>query len=445
MAEPEGRIRADSLPGLHLPRGLREFLHTEALGGAVLVVAAVVALVWANSAWSAGYDSFVHSTVSVEVGPFSLSEDLTHFVNEALMAVFFLVVGLEVKRELVLGELRQWRTAALPAVAAAGGMVVPALVYLAVNLGGEGQSGWGVPMATDIAFALGVVALVGKRVPASLKIFLLTLATVDDIGAIVVIAVFYSGGIQWISLLAAAGLLAAIGGLRALRVRWMPVYVVLGVAVWLAVRAAGVHATLAGVALGLMVPARPLAAASVAREWAEDLSDEPGPDELKTMTTLARSTVSTTERLQHLLHPFVSFFVVPLFALVNAGVALDGDALSGPGAAGVAGGVVLGLLAGKMIGIVGASALAVRFRVGTLPAGVGWGHLVAVSAVAAVGFTVALFIAELAFDDEALVNAAKVGILAASVLAALVGAAALRWACRPGTETPSQPTKGAPG
>ncbi len=345
------------------------------------------------------------------------------------MAVFLLVVGLEVKREIVAGALWEWRSAALPVVAAGGGMVAPALIYVAVNAGRPGADGWGIPMATDIAFALGVMALVGRRVPATLKVFLLTLATVDDIGAIVVIAVFYSGGIQWTGLLAAAGLLVVIGGLRPMRVTWTA-YVLVGLGVWLAVREAGVHATIAGVALGLMAPARPLAAGSVAREWAEDLSDEPGPEELRTMTTLARSTVSAAERLEHLLHPFVSFLIVPVFALVNAGVALDRDSLAAPGATGVAVGVVVGLLAGKMLGIVGAAGLAMHLRVATLPGGVSWRHMVGVSGLAAVNFTVALFIADLAFPTGPLTDAAKVGIRAASVVAALVGAALLWWAGR---------------
>ncbi|MDQ4097207.1 MAG: Na+/H+ antiporter NhaA, partial [Actinomycetota bacterium] len=238
--------------GTGLPPVLRQFLRTEVAGGAVLLAAAVVALAWANSPWRAGYERVWATEVNLAVGGLRFSEDLRHFINDGLMAVFFFVVGLEIKRELVVGELRAWRTAAIPAVAALGGMIVPALAYLMVNGGGEGARGWGIPMATDIAFALGVIALLGRQVPPSLKLFVLTLAIVDDIGAIAIIAVFYSGGINLVALAVAVALVGAILALRALGVTWIPVFVALGVAVWFATFESGVHATIAGAVLGLL-------------------------------------------------------------------------------------------------------------------------------------------------------------------------------------------------
>jgi Na+:H+ antiporter, NhaA family len=411
--------------GPRLPRALQRFLHTEAAGGVALLLAAAVALVWANSGWGDGYVDAWHTAVRLEIGSVGFSGDLRHLVNEGLMALFFFVVGLEIKRELVTGELRAWRTAALPAICALGGMVVPALVYLAVNTGGVGARGWGVPMATDIAFAIGVVALLGRRVPASLKLFLLTLAIVDDLGAIVVIAVFYAGGISFTALLAAALLLAVMAGLRAAGVVWLPAYVLLGAAVWLAVYQSGVHATIAGAILGLLAPARPLAPGATAREWASDLSDEPSPAELKTMADLAKSGVSVAERLQHLLHPLTSFAIVPLFALANAGVVLTADALDGPGASRIALGVGLGLVVGKLVGISAAAWLAVRLGIGSLPDGVGWGQVVGIAALAGIGFTVSLFVAGLAFDTPQAGDAAKVGVLVGSAVASALGVTVL--------------------
>jgi Na+:H+ antiporter, NhaA family len=429
MATPPSRP-SPVQSGPRLPPGLQRFLHTEAAGGLALVLATAVALAWANSAWGDRYDTLWHTAVDVRIGSIGFSDDLRHLVNEGLMALFFFVVGLEIKREMVTGELRAWRTAALPAIAAVGGMVVPALVYLAVNAGGPGARGWGVPMATDIAFAIGVLALLGSRVPSSLKLFLLTLAIVDDVGAIVVIAVFYSGGVSVQALLVAAVLLAVMGGLRTAGVVWLPAYVVLGAGVWLAFYESGVHATIAGALLGLLAPARPLAPATVAREWASDLSDEPGPAELKTMADLARSTVSVAERLEHLLHPLTSFAIIPLFALANAGIELRADALDGPGASRIALGVVLGLVVGKLVGVSGAAWLAVRLGIGTLPEGARWGQLVGVAALAGIGFTVSLFVAGLAFPTAGAEDAAKLGVLIASGLASALGVTLLLAASR---------------
>jgi Na+:H+ antiporter, NhaA family len=390
-----------------------------------LLLATAVALVWANSPWSDEYGSLWHTPVRLQVGTIGFAGDLRHLVDEGLMALFFFVVGLEIKRELVTGELRKWQTAALPAVCAVGGMVVPALVYVALNAGGAGSRGWGVPMATDIAFAIGVLALLGSRVPTGLKLFLLTLAIVDDIGAILVIAVFYSGGVSFQALTVAALLLATMAGLRVVGVVWLPAFVLLGAGVWLAFYESGVHATIAGALLGLLAPARPLAGAAVARDWASDLSDEPSPAELKIMADLAKSSVSVAERLQHLLHPLTSFAIVPLFALANAGIVLSADALDGPGASRIALGVILGLVVGKLVGVTLAAWLAVRLRIGALPEGVRWGQVVGIAAMAGIGFTVSLFIAGLAFTTPEAQDAAKLGVLVASLVASALGVALL--------------------
>jgi len=417
---------SETLPTRGLPRGVRQFLHTESAGGILLLLAAAIALIWANSPVAESYTRFWHTELAFEAGGIRRSIDLQHFVNEALMALFFFVVGLEIKRELVVGELRTWKRAALPAFAALGGMVVPAALFLAINIGGPGSRGWGVPMATDIAFAIGVVALLGSRVPATLKIFLLTLAIVDDIGAIVVIAVVYSGQVSFMALAVAGLALLVMGALRFVRVDWMPGFVILGVVVWLAVYESGVHATIAGVVLGLLAPARPLAPTDLAREWADDLADEPTPAELRTMTTIANATVSVAERLEHLLHPFTSFVVIPIFALANAGVRIEASALGVPGASRVITGVVVGLIVGKLAGITLFSWAALRLRIGALPDGVRGTHLAGAAALAGIGFTVSLFIAGLAFPTPELEAAAKIGILGASALASGLGYMILR-------------------
>ena len=421
---------ADALPGRRLPRVLREFLETEAAGGLVLLVAAIIAVVWANSPWRASYRSLWHTEVAVRFGRFALEMDLQHWVNDGLMVLFFFVVGLEIKRELVAGDLREPRVAAVPAVAAAGGMVVPALLFLVITATTEGTRGWGIPMATDIAFALGVVTLLGSRVPRSLKLFLLTLAIVDDIGAILVIAVFYASDIQFVWLAAAVLLLGATVGLRRAGVVWLLPYVVLGLAVWLATHASGVHATIAGVALGLLAPARPLTPAAVARDWATDLADEPSPRELDAMTRLAKTSVSPAERLQYLLHPWTSFLVVPIFALANAGVSIRADSFDAPGVLGVTTGVVAGLVVGKLAGITLATWLAVRSGLGRLPEGATWSTLAGIAALGGIGFTVSLFITELAYDPGSLQDGAKIGVLAGSVIAAVAGSLVLLRASR---------------
>jgi len=416
-------------------RPLQAFLETEQAGGILLLFAAAAALIWANSTWSASYSRLWNTELTIGVGTWSISEDLRHWINDGLMALFFFVVGLEIKRELLTGELRDRRAAALPAVAAFGGMVVPALIYLTFNPGGEGTRGWGIPMATDIAFALGVLAILSSGLPYSLKSFLLTLAIVDDIGAVIVIAIFYSGGISWEALSVAMGLLLLLMAFRRLQIRWTVVYVVLGVSVWLATFQSGVHATIAGVALGLMTPAvpfqRPKAVSEEARRVADDTVDDPSPPDADAhhwlhLSSLSREAVSPLARAQHLLHPWTSYLVIPVFALANAGVALSGSALSHAITSRVTLGVVAGLVVGKILGIGLASTLAIKAGVARLPAGVTWAHLFGVAALAGIGFTVSLFISDLAFENPATQDSAKVGILAASLIAGLLGAMLLR-------------------
>ena len=356
------------------------------------MVAAVVALAWANSPWSASYRALWDTL------------DLRHWVDEGLMTVFFLVVALEIKHELVRGALRDRRTAALPAVAALGGMVVPAALFVLVAGRTAGARGWGIPMATDIAFALGVVALVGRRVPRGARLFLLTLAVVDDMGAIVVIAVFYSSGIDAGYLLLATALVALIAVLlRVAALRWWA-FAALGAGLWLATYLAGVHATIAGVVLGLLTP--------------------------------ARGDRAPAERLRHLLEPWSTFAVLPLFALANAGVTVRSGLFDAPGAAAAAAGVVLGLVAGKTVGITGAVWLAARSGLVPLPDGATWPVMVATAAVCGVGFTVSLFVAGLAFGPGPVQDASRLGVLAGSTVAGVLGGVSLRWASRPRDRSP---------
>jgi NhaA family Na+:H+ antiporter len=405
------------------------FLQVEAAGGVLLLLATAVALVWANSPWREGYASLWSTEVHLQFGSFELVEDLGHLINDFLMAIFFFVVGMEIKREVVAGELRDPRAAALPAMAALGGMVVPATIFLIVNAGGDGVDGWGVPMATDIAFALAVVALLGTRVPSPVKVILLALAIVDDIGAIVVIAVFYSESISLRWLVAAFGVVIAMAALHRLSVTYAPVLLVVGLAVWLAVYESGVHATIAGVVLGLLMPARPRLDSADAERLVDALENRSDLDASEVRATAAaiKASVSDCDRAIDALHPWTSYVIVPLFALANAGIELSADAFSSPSSVFV--GVFVGLVVGKLVGVAGSSWLAVRTGVARLPDGVSWAHLVGVAAVAGIGFTVALFIAGLAFTGEML-DDAKLGVLTASVVAAMLGAFVLSRASR---------------
>jgi NhaA family Na+:H+ antiporter len=402
-----------------LIRPLVDFLHTEAAGGVALVIAATGALAWANSPWDASYRDLWTTRLAVSLGERELDLDLRSWINDGLMAIFFFVVGLEIKRELVEGELRDPRRAMLPVCAALGGMLAPALIYAAFNAGGEGSDGWGIPMATDIAMSVGVLSLMGSRVSPSLKLFLLALAIVDDIGAILVIAVFYTDDIQGDALLATVGLVLAVVAMRRWGVRSIAAYVLVGVALWLTLHESGVHATLAGVVLGLMTPTQPIRQAGLID--AAELADVSSYEAARQTATAARESVSVVEWLEHLLHPWTGFIVVPLFVLANAGVPLSGGTVGDALASSVAGGIVVGLVVGKFVGIAGFTWLATRLRVARLPEDATWSGVLGVSALAGIGFTVSIFITGLAFGGTVLEDPAKVAILAGSLLAAAIG------------------------
>jgi NhaA family Na+:H+ antiporter len=425
-------------------RPLQRQLRHEAAGGVVMLVAAAVALAWANSPWHESYTTFWATPLRVELG------DLVHldhlslqtWVNDALMTLFFLLVGVEIKREVVHGDLRDPRTVALPVMAAVGGMLAPAAIYALVNAGHPGSGGWGIPMATDIAFAVGVVSLLGMRVPLAAKVFLLTLAVTDDIGAILVIAVFYSGSLALGWLLAAVAAVGAVLVMRRADVQSLAPYLAAGAFAWLALLESGVHATLIGVALGLLTPAWPLwsprrypgqvrrLADRIDRAYNDrDLTYDEFVENEHTISEVMRLSIYSTSplsRLEHALSPWVSFVVVPTFALANAGVHLTGDSFAGLTGEPVTVGVILGLLGGKTVGVLGATFLAVRLGIGRLPVGTTWGHVLGLSVCAGIGFTVALFVASLSFADPGLADAAKVGILAGSAVSGICGYLLLR-------------------
>jgi NhaA family Na+:H+ antiporter len=422
----------------------RLYMGTEAGGSALLLAATLLALVWANSPWSGAYDSFWSTTASIRVGDLSLSLDLRHWVNDAAMALFFLVVGLEVTREVTTGELRDRRNIAAPALGALGGLVAPALIYLALNPSGPASAGWGIVMSTDTAFVLGVLALFGPRCPDRLRLFLLTLAIVDDIGAITVMALFYSGDLHVDALIVSAALVAVLLGLRWAGVWRLTPYVLTGVALWLAVHESGVHGTLAGVVLGLLLPSRPADPEDVerTRTYGRALIEQPDAERARLAGLAVAATVSANARLLHSLHRWTAYAVVPVFGLANAGVPLGGDSLRAALTSPVTIGVCVALVVGNAIGITAGAAVALRTGWGILPGGVRWSHLMAGATLAGIGFTISLFIADLAFGDGPLKDQATIGILGGSVVAALLGVALLRILgerfplCTPDTEGP---------
>lgn len=424
----------------------RKFTGTASAGGIVLLVSTAVALVWANSPWSASYHGLWETPLAFAVGGWSVRSTLHHLINDGLMAVFFFLVGLEIKREVLAGELASVRNAALPMLAALGGMVVPAILYGAVARGGPGANGWGIPMATDIAFALGVLALLGDRVPTGLKVFLASLAIVDDIGAVLVIAIFYSGGVAWDAVLASGLilLLSAVANRAGVRRPWA--YAILGVALWAAVLASGVHATIAGVLLAMTIPVRTrvneatfLHSArraladfgAAAKQTVEDpdvsaLSNSAHHAALEELETLCEQAQPPLIRLEHSLHAIVAFVIMPLFALANAGVTLGGQTLRDSVASPITLGTMLGLLIGKPLGITAFSWLSVRLGIASLPSGVSWRMAAAAGVLGGIGFTMSLFIAGLAMGGHELLDMAKVGVLTASMLAGAIGWLSLR-------------------
>ena len=423
---------------------LRRMLHAAPAGGLVLLACAAAALVWANSPASHSYHALWETPITIGIGGRQATLSLHAMVNDGLMAVFFFLVGLEIKREVLVGELASMRQAALPVAAALGGMVVPALLFLALNASGPTSRGWGVPMATDIAFALGVLALLGDRFPPALRVFLSALAIADDLGAVLVIALFYTASVSWSAIAAAGGLLLLSLAANAIGVRAAWAYALIGLALWVAVLLSGVHATVAGVLLAMTIPSRTViderALLDGARAALRDfdlashpetimLSNREHQEALRRLEVLSEKALPPLARLEHGLHGIVTFGIMPLFALANAGVDLRGGSAAIASTVGL--GVVLGLVLGKPIGITFASWFAIRSGFASLPAGVGWRALAGTAILGGIGFTMSLFIASLAFGDapEALTSA-KLGTLAASLIAGVAGWTVLRFGGR---------------
>jgi NhaA family Na+:H+ antiporter len=410
------------------------FVHSEVTGSILLLACTVVALVWANSPWADSYVELLHTYVGVSWGEASFKLSLHHWINDGLMVVFFFVVGLEIKRELVVGELSSFNKAALPAAAAIGGMVVPAVLFFVMNMGGEGARGWGIPMATDIAFALGVLAIFGTRAPLGLKVFLTALAIADDLGAVAVIAIFYTGKINILPLVVAAVLLALMFVAIQARMRKGILYLLI-IGVWLAVFSSGIHATVAGILMAMVVPIKPRVDPHHFIDETEErlerikkmelsghslISDHEQLDIVESIHSRAEDTLPAGLVLEHYLHPVQVWLILPLFALANAGVAVGGDlmaVLAHP----LALGIIVGLVVGKPVGIALLSWLAVKSGRGALPEGVTWAQVFGAGCLAGIGFTMSLFITDLAFDNEALIAIAKIGILAASLMSGILG------------------------
>ncbi|NTU79460.1 MAG: Na+/H+ antiporter NhaA [Chloroflexales bacterium] len=427
-------------PLVHVFSPMQRFVQSEAASGLVLFGATLAALVLANSPLAASYDAILHTEIGVAVGPFELRESLLHWVNDGLMALFFFLVGLELKREALVGELASPRQALLPALAACGGAVVPAIIYTAINWGGPGASGWAVPMATDIAFALGVLAILGSRVPWPLKIFLTAVAVIDDLLAVLVIALFYTSGLNLIALGIGLGVLGLLAVVNLVGIRTLTIYAVLGIIVWLAFLESGIHATIAGVLVALTVPARNRIDPAAFLERANALlvrfqegcptdgrmlTDEQQEGAILALEDACEAVQAPLQKFEHLLQPWVAFAVMPIFALANAGVVLPTQGLSAE-ALPVTLGIVVGLVLGKPIGLIGTTWLVVRLGIARLPAEVNWRQISGVGCLAGLGFTMSLFIATLGFAEADLLEAAKLGILVASLSAGLIGYGILR-------------------
>ena len=420
------------------------FVRSEVTASVLLLACTIAALAWANSPWAESYFRLGHTELGFKIGEAQRTLSLHDWINDFLMAIFFFVVGLEIKREMVVGALSTFKTAVLPVAAALGGMIAPAVIYFTLNPRGEASHGWGVPMATDIAFALGVLALFGKRVPVGLKVFLTALAIADDLGAVLVIAIFYTSYLDFTELIAAVSFLFLIVLSSRIGIRNPVIYLILALVVWVDVFASGIHATVAGVLLAMLMPVRAPRdpehffaevksrfEALRASQLTQDsmIHDRTQLDAISNLRRAAQEMQPPGLILEELLHPFVVFCILPLFAFFNAGVRIDGgvaNTLLEP----VGLGVMLGLVLGKQIGIMLFSWLAVRSGKAALPGGVGWGELYGAACLGGIGFTMSLFISELAFATPGLVAEAKIGILAASVLAAVWGSIVLSLSLR---------------
>jgi Na+/H+ antiporter NhaA len=419
---------------------VRRLMRSGVAGAGLMVAATLLALAWANSPWADSYDRLWHTEMSVRFGSAEIGMSLQHWVNDGLMVFFFFLIGMEVRRELSMGELVQRSRLTVPALAAVAGLVLPALLYLAINAGGEGAVGWGIPMATDTAFVLGALALFGRNTPIQLRVFLLSLSVVDDIGALSAIAIFYSDEIDFIALSIAGLCVFAFIGLSRMQVWRGPAYFAVGAVMWVAMYESGVHATIGGVVLGLLVSAYPPRRAEVERagSLARAFRQSPEPSLAREAKLSVERAISPNERIGAVLVPWSSYVVVPVFALANAGVRIDGALLERALTSPVTIGVFVGLAVGKLIGVGLAATLAVRLRMGALPPGVGLGSVWSGAALCGLGFTVSLFVTDLAFDDEALREEATVGILAAAVVSAALGALFFRLVGR-GSGAPERP------
>lgn len=428
---------------------ITHYIKEESLGGILLIISTIIALIWANS--SESYHHFWHEIyIHFSVGDFTINHSIGHWINDGLMAIFFFTVGLEIKREVMGGELSTLKKASLPIVAALGGMLVPALIYAAFNYNHpQFSSGWGIPMATDIAFALGLMALLGDKVNINLKIFLTALAIADDLGAILVIAIFYTESIDINELITAFGFMAVLIAANKFGVRRTAFYALVGLfGVWTSFLFSGVHATIAGVLIALTIPARPkineVQFISNIKKKIQKFEDT-NPNEVSLLTSnqahiiedidsLADDAHTPLQKLEHSLHPITSFFILPIFALANAGIHVEGkiaDMLISP----IALGITAGLVLGKVIGITAFSWVAIKLKIAKLPQGTNWREITGASMLAGIGFTMSIFVAELAFDDAKVIQMAKIGIFAASIIAAILGLSLLSKSSKKANQT----------
>ncbi|WP_160687174.1 Na+/H+ antiporter NhaA [Clostridium sp. C2-6-12] len=371
------------------------FFKNEASSGVILLACAVIAIIIANSGWAGAYENILHTYITIGYKDFSLSMSVLHWINDGLMAIFFLVVGMEIKREIKFGELKSLKKTILPVSAAIGGMIVPAIIYAVFNYNEPTITGWGIPMATDIAFALGILSLIGKKAPKGIIVFLTALAIVDDLGAIIVIAVFYTNQISWIALIIAGIILALLIIANRFNVKSTAVYIILGIVLWICILKSGIHATIAGVLLGMVLPSG---------KSVHDFE------------------VSILHKLEHILAPWSSFVIMPIFALANSGIAIDINSVSTGIFEPVSLGIIFGLFVGKQIGIFGASYILVKLKIASLPHQVTKRHLYGASVLGGIGFTMSLFVSSLSFADQGILTEAKISIMIASILAAAVGA-----------------------
>jgi Na+/H+ antiporter NhaA len=422
-SEPAGQTRWGARP----LTPIREFIATQNSSAIVLLIATSAALVWANSPWSDSYERLWHTDLVLRLGDAELALDLRHWINDGLMAFFFFVAGLEIRREFDMGELRERRRVATPVLAAIGGITAPALIYLAFNAGHPSARGWGIAMGTDTAFALGVLTLVGRRTAPRIRVFLLTLVIVDDIAALTVIALAYTDDVSFWALLVAISLYGVVLLFKRLGVRHGVAYFLVAFCMWVAMIASGVHPTIAGVALGVLASARPPSRDELHQAGAvwRLFREQPTPEYARSVQSSLRYAVSPNERLQHLFHPWTSYVIVPLFALANAGIEVNADVLRQSATSRITLGIVFGLVVGKLVGITTATWLATRPRLGGFPQTVTWPPLVGAAAVSGIGFTVALLIADITFEGEALEDA-KLGILGASIIATIISALVFR-------------------